>query len=59
MFLEIIFRTNSFSLAVNSGAGASGGIRFSTNLTRKKKKIKEKEIPTIVERETRISPTDR
>ena len=43
MFLEIIFLTNSFSLSVNSGAIPSGGIRFSTNLTRKKKEIKEKE----------------
>jgi hypothetical protein len=59
MFFEIIFLTNSFSLSVNSGAGPSGGIRFSTNLTRKKKEIKEKEIPRTVDRETKISVTDK
>ena len=37
----------------------SGGIRFSTNLTRKKKEIKEKEIPRTVDRETKISVTDK
>ena len=58
MFLEIVFLTNSFSLSVNSGAGSSGGIRFSTNLTKKTKKVIESKIPIIDEKDMNTSVTD-
>ena len=45
MLIEIIFLTKSFSSSVNSGAGSSKGILFSTNLTNRMNKNNDNIAP--------------